>query len=306
MTAEYGPDKIAAFLRVSLQQGRDLRQALDDTAYVFGVEHRAARVWLEGDEVPEETWFLTDEGSVEQDCTARTVDPGWSGPLVEVFVPDEAGYDAAVAAERERRAAQIAGEPSGDPPPPSPVPEPPESRSDDLGRHGGALAGELNQPASPEAAQEAPDAVEAGVRQSETGEGCEAATDRTAPPDDPGARLRRAADKLDRRAAAATQGRWQPEYAYGNSARVQGVFVECAAGEDGDDYGCDHVDCIDGTHGIGGFDASADNEWSILMGPQVAAPLVAWLRHPASRFDEDALAVAAVILGEAGLGEAAR
>jgi hypothetical protein len=73
---------------------------------------RAPRVWLEGDEVPAETWFLTDEGSVEQDCTARTVDPDWSGPLVEVFVPDEAAYDAAVAAERERRALRAAVPPS--------------------------------------------------------------------------------------------------------------------------------------------------------------------------------------------------
>jgi hypothetical protein len=129
------------------------------------------------------------------------------------------------------------------------------------------------------------------------------------------ARLRLAADEVERRAAAATHGPWQPEYGCLNRARVQAVFVECAGGEDG----CDGVDCIDGTHGIGGFDKSADNEWAILANPALAGPLAALLRAEAAHagllaaLDEEApgtvrlrlsttaevLALADVILGSA-------
>jgi hypothetical protein len=92
-------------------------------------------------------------------------------------------------------------------------------------------------------------------------------------------RLRLAADRLEQAAAAATPGPWQPEYGYLNRSRVQAVFVECGAGEDG----CDGGDCLDGTHGIGGFDLDQDNRWSILANPDLARPLAAWLRAEADR-----------------------
>lgn len=109
----------------------------------------------------------------------------------------------------------------------------------------------------------------------------------------PADRLRRAANLLEHTAAPANPGPWQPEYAYGNPRRVQAVFVDCAA-EDG----CDGVDCMDGTHGIGGFDSDGDNRWAILVNPALAAPLAAWLRDAAdSAVKTHALAVADVILG---------
>lgn len=97
---------------------------------------------------------------------------------------------------------------------------------------------------------------------------------------DPDTRLRAAAELLDQHAAAASGPRWEPEHAYGNPPRVQAVFVGCTA-----ENGCDGVDCIHGTHGIGGFDHDPDNRWAILAGPHIAAPLAAWLRAAATAFD---------------------
>jgi hypothetical protein len=93
-------------------------------------------------------------------------------------------------------------------------------------------------------------------------------------------RLTAAADLLEKRAAAATPGPWQPQYAYLNHSRVQGVFIECGAQD-----GCDGVDCIDGTHGIGGFDKDGDNRWAILANPALAEPLARLLREHAAALD---------------------
>lgn len=90
----------------------------------------------------------------------------------------------------------------------------------------------------------------------------------------PAERLRKAADLIEQTAAKATPCPWEPEYAYGNLARVQAVFVGC-------DATCQGVDCIDGTHGIGGFDLDGDNRWAILANPAIAAPLAQWLRAEA-------------------------
>jgi hypothetical protein len=121
---------------------------------------------------------------------------------------------------------------------------------------------------------------------------------------DPAERLRRAADELARRAAAATPGPWRPEYAIGTT-RVQAVFIDCP-----DEQTCENVDCYDGTQGIGGFDAPTDNEWALLLGPQVAAPLAAWLRAEADRPErgawDDQVLVKATALADQILGEATR
>lgn len=95
--------------------------------------------------------------------------------------------------------------------------------------------------------------------------------------DGPAARLRSAADLVEQRAAAATPGPWLPEYAL-RDRTVQAVFVEC----DGED--CDHDDYGhgDGTCAIGSFHTSDDNRWSILLGPQIAPHLAAWLRVEAT------------------------
>lgn len=85
--------------------------------------------------------------------------------------------------------------------------------------------------------------------------------------------LRSAADTLDKHAARATPGPWEIEYTYYGD-KAQAVFVGC------DD---DHPDGYDGTRGIGGFDSDGDNRWAVLTGPQIAAPLAAWLRSHADR-----------------------
>jgi hypothetical protein len=97
----------------------------------------------------------------------------------------------------------------------------------------------------------------------------------------PAARLRDAADLIDTRAAAASGPTWQPEYDYRTHRRVQGVWVDCGAGS----AGCDGVDCLEGTHGIGGFEGDADNRWAILVGPQMGPALAAWLRSTANVID---------------------
>ena len=117
---------------------------------------------------------------------------------------------------------------------------------------------------------------------------------------DPAERLRQAAELLEHHDAAASGPRWEPEHAYGNSSRVQAVFVVCAA-EDG----CDGVDCIDGTPGIGGFDRDPDNRWAILAGPQIAAPLAAWLRAAAAAPVESPTLTEALALADALLEETA-
>lgn len=112
----------------------------------------------------------------------------------------------------------------------------------------------------------------------------------------PAERLRRAADVLEQTAAAATPGPWQPEYALA-TRRVKAVFVEC----DGDDCGHDLYGHADGTCAIGAMHTHDDNQWAILAGPQLAAPLAGWLRDAADLADVSAyglpLAVADVILG---------
>ena len=122
----------------------------------------------------------------------------------------------------------------------------------------------------------------------------------------PAERLRRAADLVEQRAAAASGPRWKPEYGYGHTT-VQAV--EC----DGDGCGHDSYGHVDGTCAIGAMHADGDNQWAILAGPQVAPPLAAWLRAEADdaeliasgnlfgSFDKAttvrALALADVILG---------
>lgn len=88
---------------------------------------RAPRVWLEGDELPAGVHVTADGVDVWFTDEARET----YGDLVEVLVPD---YAAAVAAERERRAAVEAAGASGEAPPPNPAPEPSEGRSGELGR----------------------------------------------------------------------------------------------------------------------------------------------------------------------------
>lgn len=112
---DWRPRQIADYLRVSLKQGRDLRRALDDTAYVFGAPSRKPRVFLEGDTVPAGAWVLDRVGGVYPVGPGYVVDVAPVGPLVEVSVPD---YAAAVAAERERRARNepsVAADGVGDP-----------------------------------------------------------------------------------------------------------------------------------------------------------------------------------------------
>lgn len=95
--------------------------------------------------------------------------------------------------------------------------------------------------------------------------------------------LRQAADRLDEAAKTTTPGPWQIEYSYGRD-RPQGVFVECPDGQD-----CDAAhDCYDGTRSVGGMDEPGDNVWASLLGPQVAAPLSAWLRAEAACMDSTA------------------
>jgi hypothetical protein len=114
----------------------------------------------------------------------------------------------------------------------------------------------------------------------------------------PAERLCRAADLLEHTADAATPGPWQPEYALA-TRHVQAVFVEC----DGDDCGHDLYGHADGTCAIGAMHTHADNQWAILTGPPLAAPLAAWLRDAADLADVSAyglaLAVADVILAGA-------
>ena len=43
------------------------------------------------------------------------------------------------------------------------------------------------------------------------------------------------------------------------------------------------------TAGIGYFDTDPDNRWAVLAGPQIAAPLAAWLRVTADRAERYAL-----------------
>jgi hypothetical protein len=114
-------------------------------------------------------------------------------------------------------------------------------------------------------------------------------------------RLHAAADLLERTAASASPGPWQPEYAL-VSRQVQAVFVGC----DGEDCPHDWYGHADGTCAIGSFEADDDNRWAILTNPRLAAPLAAWLRERASYSgaardgnDRHALAVADVILGDA-------
>jgi uncharacterized protein YfdQ (DUF2303 family) len=78
--------------------------------------------------------------------------------------------------------------------------------------------------------------------------------------------LRRAATKLEELAADTTRGPWDVEHDY------SGVVADS-------DYG--------GTVSIGGFDRPGDNEWAATMGPQIAAPLAAWLRAEATRFENE-------------------
>ena len=92
----------------------------------------------------------------------------------------------------------------------------------------------------------------------------------------PAERLRRAADLVEQRAAAATPGPWQPEWTYAR-ARVQAVFVEC----DGEDCGHDGYGHQDGTCAIGAMHDDSDNRWSILVGPQIAPALATLLRTAA-------------------------
>lgn len=100
-------------------------------------------------------------------------------------------------------------------------------------------------------------------------------------------RLRLAADLVEQRAAAASGPRWEPEYSYGRTW-VQAIFVEC----DGEDCEHDRYGRVDGTCAIGAMHDDADNRWAILLSPQVAAPLAAWLRAEAAvceRWERDAV-----------------
>jgi hypothetical protein len=178
------------------------------------------RVWLEGDEVPYGTW-TADDGGVRWWNAGQRVHPG-DGPIVEVFVPGFESIAAAVAAERERQAAQSDFAASGDPPPPNPVPEPSAGAEGDLRRHDGTSTGELNQPASLEAAQEAPDAAVGAGGQSETGEGREAAHDGDAGADDPAARLRAEHDFVIARAQAR---RFGGQRCYGLSSDALAMYA---------------------------------------------------------------------------------
>lgn len=83
--------------------------------------------------------------------------------------------------------------------------------------------------------------------------------------------LRRAADRIEDLANAATHGPWLIEYDYLGQT-PQALFVEAAE---------DDPDAYDGTRGIGGFDAPGDNVWAGLVSPHIAAPLAAWLRAEA-------------------------
>lgn len=90
--------------------------------------------------------------------------------------------------------------------------------------------------------------------------------------------LRRAADLIEIRAAAATPGPWLIEHDYAGDV-PQALFVE---------VGDDDPDGYDGTRGVGGFDEPADNVWAGMLGPQVGELLAAWLRAEADCFVSDA------------------
>ena len=96
---------------------------------------------------------------------------------------------------------------------------------------------------------------------------------------EPAAVLRAAADLLEQRARLATPGPWEIETGYLQPHRAQGLFISC----DRDGIPCERLDCIDGTHGIGGFDGDPDNRWAALVHPGIAAPLAAWLRMAAEQ-----------------------
>ncbi len=141
-------------------------------------------------------------------------------------------------------------------------------------------------------------------------DGSQCGSEALAARESPAERLRRAADLVEQRAAAASGPRWKPEYGYGHTW-VQAVFVEC----DGDGCGHDALGHVDGTCAIGAMHADGDNQWAVLAGRQIAKPLAAWLcaeaddadlldrgNLPGGSFDKAttvrALAVADVILGE--------
>lgn len=126
--------------------------------------------------------------------------------------------------------------------------------------------------------------------------------------------LRRAAEKLDQLATAATSGPWR-------TADVEGILYVASArsgpvtmGIDAPVCGC-LPDCDTGGVAMERDESEggrADADWMAALGPQVAAPLAAWLRTTAADHDrrellflvgggapaEAALAFAYAVLGE--------
>lgn len=157
------------------------------------VPSREPRVWLPGDTVPAGVVTRRDD-----DLQQAAVWPRATGtPLVEVAIPD---YDAAVAAERARREAREApgaAEPSAEATPPVSVREPREAVSGASGGQEPATAGDLSDTRS---AQIAPVPREAPVWQCEAPGNCEAASAALRLQEGAAARLRLAADEVERRA----------------------------------------------------------------------------------------------------------
>ena len=82
----------------------------------------------------------------------------------------------------------------------------------------------------------------------------------------PADEMRAAAKLLREKAAAATPGPWEIEYAY-QSDRPQAVFRMDPA----------EPDDLDMALGVGIMDEPADNAWVALLGPDKAEPLACWL-----------------------------
>ncbi len=88
----------------------------------------------------------------------------------------------------------------------------------------------------------------------------------------PAARLRLAADLLEQRAAAATPGPWR----YANPDEIDDLCAGPARMDQPGAFGLNGewvAEC--------GPDADDDALWIAMLGPQVAAPLAAWLRAEA-------------------------
>lgn len=86
-------------------------------------------------------------------------------------------------------------------------------------------------------------------------------------PESPSLLLQRAADKLERRAEAATEGPW----------RASGFEIYPA------DVTEDPI--VEVGFESGGFTREEDAAWAAMANPLWAAPLVAWLREAASSFE---------------------